>query len=281
VSGNTRVVGQKELSAFREEMGNKVKDKYSVVMKHKKLPMALLTNPHEVCANLFSNINRYVQNARMNLLTTESFDATFGPKKLRKKPKLAGNDLGSLVTHVQKQAERFSETQSIAASVSSELGMSSSSSSSNSAGSEYKEGVRAKLFEKGQSRRIWGELFKVIDSSDVLIQVLDVRDPMGTRSKRIEDELAKPDRRHKQMVLVLNKCDLVPTWVTKRWVRLLSMEYPTLAFHASITNPFGKGALIQLLRQFGQLHKDKKVCICCINSSWFLCSDQISLGFCS
>ena len=45
---------------------------------------------------------------------------------------------------------------------------------------------------------------------------------------------------------------------------MLSTEYPTLAFHASITNPFGKGALIQLLRQFGQLHSDKK---------------QISVGF--
>lgn len=34
----------------------------------------------------------------------------------------------------------------------------------------------------GQSKRIWEELHKVIDSSDVLVQVLDSRDPMGTRS---------------------------------------------------------------------------------------------------
>ena len=39
--------------------------------------------------------------------------------------------------------------------------------------------------------------------------------------------------------------------VQAKWVRTLSAEYPTLAFHASVTNPFGKGALIQLLRQFG------------------------------
>ena len=30
----------------------------------------------------------------------------------------------------------------------------------------------------------------------------------------IEGELKKPDRRHKHLVLLLNKCDLVPTWVT-------------------------------------------------------------------
>lgn len=48
------------------------------------------------------------------------------------------------------------------------------------------------------------------------------------------------------------------------WVRALSKDYPTLAFHASITNSFGKGSLIQLLRQFSSLHSDRK---------------QISVGF--
>lgn len=31
--------------------------------------------------------------------------------------------------------------------------------------------VRDAVFEKGQSKRIWGELYKVVDSSDVIIQV--------------------------------------------------------------------------------------------------------------
>lgn len=56
----------------------------------------------------------------------------------------------------------------------------------------------------------------------------------------------------------------MPTWVTQRWVAVLSQEYPTVAFHASMTHPFGKGALINLLRQFAKLHIDKK---------------QISVGF--
>ncbi len=47
-------------------------------------------------------------------------------------------------------------------------------------------------------------------------------------------------------------------------MRTLSTEYPTLAFHASITNSFGKGSLIQLLRQFSSLHASRK---------------QISVGF--
>lgn len=44
----------------------------------------------------------------------------------------------------------------------------------------------------------------------------------------------------------------------------LSKSFPTLAFHASIKNSFGKGSLIQLLRQFSTLHSDRK---------------QISVGF--
>ena len=46
------------------------------------------------------------------------------------------------------------------------------------------------------------------------------------------------------------------------WVRTLSKEHPTLAFHASINNSFGKGSLIQLLRQFSQLHTNRKqICV--------------------
>jgi nuclear GTP-binding protein len=128
---------------------------------------------------------------------------------------------------------------------------------------EMKDEKRSELFEKGQSKRIWSELYKVIDASDVIIQVLDARDPMGTRSKHIETML-KRDKPHKHLIFILNKCDLIPTWATARWVKILSAEYPTLAFHASITNPFGKGSLIQLLRQFSRLHKDRQ---------------QISVGF--
>lgn len=122
---------------------------------------------------------------------------------------------------------------------------------------EFKDANRGRVFDKGQSRRIWGELHKVVDSSDVVIQVLDSRDPQGTRCRYVERLLAKRGA-HKQLVLLLNKCDLVPTWVTSRWLRILSREHPTLAFHASVNHSFGKGALINVLRQLKKLHADKK-----------------------
>ena len=54
---------------------------------------------------------------------------------------------------------------------------------------------------------------QVIDSSDVVVQVLDARDPIGTRSPYIERYLRK-EKQHKHLFFILNKCDLVPTWVT-------------------------------------------------------------------
>jgi nuclear GTP-binding protein len=42
------------------------------------------------------------------------------------------------------------------------------------------------------------------------------------------------------------------------WVRALQKEYPTCAFKANMKNSFGRGSLIQLLRQFSILHKDRK-----------------------
>jgi hypothetical protein len=68
--------------------------------------------------------------------------------------------------------------------------------------------ARDAIFEKGQSKRIWGELYKVLDSSDVVIQVLDARDPEGTRCKFLERHIRK-NARHKHLILLLNKCDLV------------------------------------------------------------------------
>ena len=69
------------------------------------------------------------------------------------------------------------------------------------------------IYAKGTSRRIYGELYKVIDSSDIILHVLDARDPLGTMCESVLEYLRK-EKAHKQVVLVINKCDLVPNWVT-------------------------------------------------------------------
>ncbi|XP_066125723.1 nucleolar GTP-binding protein 2 [Saccopteryx bilineata] len=234
--GNTRVIKQSSLQKFQEEMDTVLKDPYKVVMKQSKLPMSLLHDrirPH---------------NSKVHILDTESFETTFGPKSQRKRPNLFSSDMQSLVENAEMSTESY-DVGKDRDLVTEDTGV--------------RNEAQEEIYKKGQSKRIWGELYKVIDSSDVVVQVLDARDPMGTRSSHIETYLKK-EKPWKHLIFVLNKCDLVPTWATKRWVAVLSQDYPTLAFHASLTNPFGKGAFIQLLRQFGKLHTDKK---------------QISVGF--
>ncbi|XP_055535365.1 nucleolar GTP-binding protein 2 [Wyeomyia smithii] len=231
---NSRVISQSSLQKFQEEMGKTMRDPYKVVMKPTELPITLL--------------NETARYQRVHLLDTEGFETTFGPKRQRKRPALKVRDLEDLTKTAEESAERYDD---------------SKDRDLERDDGGVRDQVREWIFAAGQSKRIWNELHKVIDSADVLLQVLDARDPMGTRSKYIEGFLRK-EKPHKHLFFILNKVDLVPIWVTQRWVALLSKEYPTIAFHASLTHPFGKGALINLLRQIGKLHVDKK---------------QISVGF--
>ena len=69
------------------------------------------------------------------------------------------------------------------------------------------------IYSKGTSRRIFGELYKVMDSLDVIVHVLDANDPLGTQCDSVLEYLRK-EKPHKQVIFVLNKCDLIPTWAT-------------------------------------------------------------------
>ncbi|KAG2226829.1 hypothetical protein INT45_005794 [Circinella minor] len=227
--GNTRVIGQKALEDFRESLGAKINDPYQILLKQNKLPMSLLQDPTK-------------QN-RMHILETESFSTTFGNKSQRKKPKLEIGSMEELMSRVDETQDNYQSNKDTSLLANKEK--------------DYTDEARAWYLQAGQSKRIWNELYKVIDSSDVIIHVLDARDPLGTRCRKIENFIRK-EKPHKHLIFVLNKCDLIPPWATSKWVSTLSKDYPTLAFHASINNSFGKGSLIQLLRQFSSLHTDKK-----------------------
>jgi len=62
----------------------------------------------------------------------------------------------------------------------------------------------------------WSEVRRVIDSADVVLHVLDIRDPLSTLSARVESIVR---RQGKELVLVLNKADLVPRDVAEAWKR--------------------------------------------------------------
>lgn len=74
------------------------------------------------------------------------------------------------------------------------------------------------------------ELRKVVDNADVLLEVVDARDPLGCRSLETERMLL---RAGKKIVLILNKIDLVPKSNVEAWLKYLRHDFPTLAFKAS------------------------------------------------
>ncbi|KAL8835301.1 MAG: hypothetical protein Q9170_003387 [Blastenia crenularia] len=88
------------------------------------------------------------------------------------------------------------------------------------------------------SRRSFDKVYKnILSSSDIILYVLDARDPNGTRSRQIEREIMAADSGSKRLVLVLNKIDLVPPQALESWLTYLRRFFPTLPLRASSPAP--------------------------------------------
>ncbi|KAF9468784.1 hypothetical protein BDZ94DRAFT_1303952 [Collybia nuda] len=71
----------------------------------------------------------------------------------------------------------------------------------------------------------------VIDDSDVVIQVLDARDPLSFRSSHLEELVTKkPGRR---VLFILNKIDACPRESVAAWASHLRTQHPTLIFRSA------------------------------------------------
>lgn len=192
--GNTRVIAQDALSHFREAMGQKKNDSYQVLLRRNKLPMSLLDEKDQT------------ESPTAKILETESYSLAFGPKQQRKKPRsIAASSLDELAQLTESESTAYQEKQEL----DSTLGLMGGSILDKD---DFTQEAKEAIFHKGQSKRIWNELYKVIDSSDIVIHVLDARDPLGTKCDTVENFI-RDECPHKHLIYVLNKCDLVPTWV--------------------------------------------------------------------
>jgi nuclear GTP-binding protein len=198
---NTRVISQDALSSFREAVAERAADPYQVLLKTNKLPMSLIRDNENMK-------NGVKQHQAKIAVESAPFNETFGPRSQRKRVKLGVGSLEDLAGETVKMHEtyvdRLEEMQLL-------------SGQSEPAGEDIEQDgelttAREPIFSKGQSKRIWNELYKVIDSSDVVLHVLDARDPEGTRCRSVEKYI-REEAPHKHLVFVLNKCDLVPTTV--------------------------------------------------------------------
>ncbi|KAG8951503.1 GTPase required for pre-60S ribosomal subunit nuclear export and maturation [Tulasnella sp. 424] len=245
------VISQDALEHFRDAMSERKDDPYSVLLRRNKLPMSLLDDSH-------------AGQKRPHIVETEPFQET---ALLARK---VAND-----THDQQEnAVELKLQEANVADDGGHLGASylngpepgprkpagwAGHGAMSAILSPYNV-MPAPVFSKGTSKRIYGEHYKVIDSSDVIIHVLDTCDPL-CQSVIV---YVNKEKSHKQVVYLINKVDLVSGWVTQRYISHHTPTAPTLAFHASRHHSFGKGAFIQHLRQFAQLHSDR---------------EQVSVGF--
>eukprot|EP00996_Jenningsia_fusiforme_P000090 NODE_1054_length_1737_cov_9.406991_g931_i0.p1 GENE.NODE_1054_length_1737_cov_9.406991_g931_i0~~NODE_1054_length_1737_cov_9.406991_g931_i0.p1 ORF type:complete len:485 (-),score=130.74 NODE_1054_length_1737_cov_9.406991_g931_i0:137-1591(-) len=79
-------------------------------------------------------------------------------------------------------------------------------------------------------RAYYKEFRKVIEASDVILEVLDARDPLGCRCLAIEKSVDSEFNGKKKFILLLNKIDLVPREVAEQWLEELRSELPVVAF---------------------------------------------------
>ncbi|KAL4607699.1 hypothetical protein ACB092_09G193800 [Castanea dentata] len=130
-------------------------------------------------------------------------------------------------------------------------------------------------------RAFYKELVKVIEASDVILEVLDARDPLGTRCVDMENLVMKAGP-NKHLVLLLNKIDLVPREAVEKWLKYLREELPAVAFKCSTqeqrsnlgwkssskaakpsnllqtSDCLGAETLIKLLKNYSRSHDIKK-----------------------
>ncbi|KAI8900665.1 P-loop containing nucleoside triphosphate hydrolase protein [Globomyces pollinis-pini] len=95
------------------------------------------------------------------------------------------------------------------------------------------QGDAAAVGKKDNSKKAYYREFKkVVEQADVILEILDARDPIGCRTKEVEEMILNAGA-DKKIILILNKIDLVPRDVVEQWLKHLRNEYPCIAFKAS------------------------------------------------
>ena len=82
------------------------------------------------------------------------------------------------------------------------------------AAAEEEENLVLTPFEKNLD--VWRQLWRVLERSDVVVQIVDARDPLRYRSVDLENYCRELDS-YKETIIVLNKSDLLPARARKAW----------------------------------------------------------------
>lgn len=101
--------------------------------------------------------------------------------------------------------------------------------------------------EKKAKKQFMKDFHKILEMSDIIVEVLDARDPITSRCKEAE-KILSTQKHEKKLIIVLNKIDLVPLPIVLAWKRHLQEEHPVILFKANTqrqTINFGENKLYQ------------------------------------
>ena len=108
------------------------------------------------------------------------------------------------------------------------------------------EYFRCKKNYSKENRRTSLEVKKVFASCHIVIFILDIRNPIGTWPHFLSQ---KKKYRFKKILLILNKCDLVPFWVLEKWIKIFSKNFLVFGFFCKKKKITGKRKILCVLTQ--------------------------------
>ncbi|WP_297417734.1 GTPase [Thermococcus sp.] len=96
-----------------------------------------------------------------------------------------------------------------------------------------------------KARKAWGITREAVEEGDMVVEVIDARDPLGTRNRKLErlvQEEGKP------LLIVMNKADLVP----KEWVEEYKKKSEIPVVFISAKNRKGTGILRREIKRLAK-----------------------------
>jgi nuclear GTP-binding protein len=83
----------------------------------------------------------------------------------------------------------------------------------------------APVVSKSKQDSLIVDFMTVTENVDIILEVIDARDPIGTRTLAIEESLVKDN---KLIIIVMTKIDLVPRETVDEWIKYFNAEYPVV-----------------------------------------------------
>jgi len=207
----------KQTASKRQSLHKKHKVEKKIAEHHRKLRKAARDHPNISKSKKDPGIPNLwpFKEEMLHKIEMAKQKATDEKKRKRELRKVEQQrDLASMAMEARQRDEEFNRKQEVKRQL------------------KEQQGSFQKEIKDNSLKAFYREVKKVIDSADVILQVLDARDPLGCRCLEVEQMILERYT-GKKIVLILNKIDLVPKENVMLWLKYLRNFYPTLAFKCS------------------------------------------------